>query len=92
MNIQQRLRALSDEVGTIKTELRILDEQIEFQTGVADDARLRAIVSETPLADRESQEASEDLTRMIRSRDDAQKRLDGLLAEQDSLLERMLER
>ena len=92
MNIQQRLRALSEEVGAIKTELRILDEQIEFQTGVADDARLRAIVSETPLADRESQEASEDLTRLIRSRDDAQKRLDGLLAEQDSLLERMLER
>jgi hypothetical protein len=92
VNIQQRLRALSEEVGSIKTELRILEEQIEFQTTIADDARLRAVVSETPLADREAQEASGDLARLIRSQDDARSRLDGLRAEQDSLLERMLER
>jgi hypothetical protein len=90
MNVEGRLRALGEEIERLQTEIRILDEQIAFQTEVADDARLRAIVSETPLADRDAAEANGDLARMQRSRDDAQDRLATLRAEQDGLLERML--
>jgi hypothetical protein len=71
--------------------MRILEEQIAFQAEVADDARLRALVSETPLADREAAEANGDLARMQRTRDEVSGRLNALRAEQDGLLERMLQ-
>jgi len=90
VNTTARLRALTHEIERLETEIRILDEQIAFQAEVADDARLRSIVSETPLADREAAEASGDLARMKRSRDDAAARLDALRSEQDALLERLL--
>lgn len=91
MNVEARLRALGDEVERLKTELRIVDEQIAFQQEVADDARLRAIVSETPLADRDAAEANGDLARMQRTRAEVVHRLEALRAEQDGLLEKMLE-
>jgi hypothetical protein len=71
--------------------LRILDEQVVFQQDVSEEARIRALVSETPLADREAREAADDLRRLVRSRDDALVRVAELRAEQDSLLERMLD-
>ena len=90
MDIAQRLRALSAEIATLQTEIGILEEQIAFQTEIADDARIRALVSETPLADRDAQVASGDLARIMRSRTDALKRLEQLRADQDGLLERMI--
>jgi hypothetical protein len=91
VSIQQRLRALSADIATLQTDIGILEEQIAFQTEVTDDASIRAVVSETPLADREAQEASGDLARLMRSRQDALKRLQQLRDEQDALLERLLE-
>ena len=91
MNVNERLASLSAEIAEEQIELRILDEQLAFQSEVADDARIRALVSETPLADRESHIASDDLRRLERSRDEARRRLADLRAEQDSLLELMLE-
>lgn len=90
MDISERLAALSGEIAEEQTQLRILEEQVTFQQEVSEEARIRALVSETPLADRESREASDDLARLVRSRDDVLQRLSELRAEQDSLLERML--
>lgn len=91
MDLTDRLSALSEEISEEQTQLRIIDEQVVFQQDVAEEARIRALVSETPLADREAREAADDLRRLIRSREEAQSRLDELRAEQDSLLERMLD-
>ncbi|MGZ4143297.1 MAG: hypothetical protein ACXVQY_12385 [Actinomycetota bacterium] len=91
MDIAERLRALSSEISELQTEIAILEEQIAFQTEVADDARIRALVSETPLADRESQVATGDLARLMRVRADTLKKVEQLRADQDGLLERMLE-
>lgn len=71
--------------------MRILEEQVVFQQDVSEEARIRALVSETPLADREAREAADDLRRLVRSRDDALARVAELRVEQDSLLERMLD-
>lgn len=90
MSTPERLRALSGEIAALQTEVGILDEQIAFQTEIADDAHIRAVVSETPLADRESKQARGDLERIVRTRREAIARLDALRAEQDALLERML--
>jgi len=91
VNIPQRLRALSAEIQGLQTEVGILEEQIAFQTEVADDARIRAVVSETPLADREAREADGDLARLVRLRQETLQRLQTLRDDQDSLLERLLE-
>ncbi len=90
MNLSERLAALSAEIADAQVQLRIVEEQLVFQSEVADDARIRALVSETPLADRESHIASDDLRRLERSRDEAQRLVSELRAEQDMLLERML--
>jgi hypothetical protein len=82
---------LSNEIAEARTAVRILDEQLAFVAEVDEDARIRALVSETPLADREAREARDDLERMRRSRDEAAARVQALLAEQDRLLERLLE-
>lgn len=90
MNVSDRLAALSREIAEAQIQLRIVEEQLAFQTEVADDARIRALVSETPLADRESHVAADDLRRLERSREEALRRLSDLRSEQDTLLERML--
>lgn len=91
MNVRDRLRALSEEIERMRTELAIADEQVAFQADVAADARLRAIVSETPLAERESREAHEDLARLQRAREETAARIEALREEQDRLLERLIE-
>ena len=90
MNTSDRLSALSGEIAEEQTQLRILEEQIVFQQEVSEEARIRALVSETPLADWEARDAADDLRRLVRSRDDTAGRLAELRAEQDALLERML--
>lgn len=89
MAIVDRLRALSEEMRALETEARILDEQVAFQRDVAEDARIRALVSETPIADREAREARQDLERLMRSLEEARARIQGLRDEQDRLLEEL---
>lgn len=91
MRITDRLSSLGVEITQAKTEIRILEEQLEFVGDVADDARIRAVVSETPIADRDAREAADDAARMRRSLDDARVHLATLLQEQDRLLERLFE-
>jgi hypothetical protein len=47
-------------------------------------------VAETPLADRDYQEAARDLERIRKSRDEVTKKIAELHAEQDRLLDKML--
>jgi chromosome segregation ATPase len=90
-NLQQRLTEARDELARLRESLRILDEQVAFQQDVADEAETRAIVSETPLADRECREAQDDLRRLKRERQDVAARMAELASEQDRLLDRLLE-
>jgi hypothetical protein len=85
-NIERRLRSLSDEINALRAELAILAEQLAFQQDVMEDTRVRALVAETPLADREFRVASEDLRRIDRVLEDGRERLSALLEERDQLL------
>ena len=49
MGIGERLSALNDEIAGLRTEIAILEEQHLFVSEAAEDARIRALVSETPL-------------------------------------------
>ncbi len=51
-----------------RAELVLLDEQLAFFVDAAEDTRIRALVSETPLADREHAEAQKHADAMARSR------------------------
>ena len=54
--LQRRLIDVSDRLKRLRAELAVTDEQVAFFEAEADDARLRSLVSETPLADAEARE------------------------------------
>jgi DNA repair exonuclease SbcCD ATPase subunit len=56
--VERRLREVGQRLSQLRDELRIADEQLIPLTEAADDARLRALVSETPVAEREHREAA----------------------------------
>jgi hypothetical protein len=89
-NIERRLLTLSDEISAVRDEVGILSEQMAFQRDVMDDTRVRALVAETPLADREFRIASEDLGRIQRALEESSGRLSALLEERDRLLSELL--
>ena len=89
-NLERRLLSLSGEISSLKAEVAILDEQLAFQQNVMEDTRVRALVAETPLADREFRVASDDLRRIQRVTEDARTRLRALLEDQDRLLGELL--
>lgn len=87
--IEARLSSLSRDIAAQRAEVAVLEEQLRFQQDVADDARVRALVAETPLADRELRVAEEDLRRVERVAAEARHRLARLVSDQDRLLERL---
>ena len=90
MNIQKSLAEIGDRLNRAKSDLRIVEEQVLFQMDVMEDAKTRALVSETPLADREYRVARDDHDRLVRQREEAQRAIVELQKEQDRLLDRML--
>ena len=68
MRIEASLSELGGLLVRAREDLRILDEQIAFQSEVVEDAKTRMLVSETPLADREHAEAQKHVDAMTRSR------------------------
>jgi hypothetical protein len=90
MRIKRTLEQVGERLIKAREDLRIIEEQILFQMDVVQEAQTRAVVSETPLADREHEEARRDYERMQRQRKEAEAEIAELQAEQDRLLDRML--
>ncbi|MCL4423698.1 MAG: hypothetical protein M1115_11200 [Actinobacteria bacterium] len=55
--IEHRLREVHDRLRRAREELAIIDEQLISLEETAEDARIRSLVSETPLAERDWIEA-----------------------------------
>src|ERR1700737_4563887 len=81
-----RIREQLDELAA-----KLAREQVAFQSGVADDAQVRMVVSGTPLADREFREARDDLERLKRHEEKTRGTIAELSEERDRLLERLFE-
>ena len=69
----------------------MLVEQVAHLAGVADDAETRRLVAETPLADREWQEATTNLDRHEQALRATRERAARLEAERDALLDELIE-
>ena len=54
--LQRRLIDVSDRLKRLRAELAVADEQCAFFEAEAEDARLRSLVSETPVADVEARD------------------------------------
>jgi hypothetical protein len=85
-------RSLSDVHGRLRKarqELAVLDEQLLVMIDIADDLRLRSLVSETPLAAQEHGEAQRHLEAAQRARTALAETIAELERKQDELLERL---
>ena len=85
-------RSLSDVHGRLtkaRQELAILDEQLVVINDIADDLRLRSLVSETPLAAHEHSDAQRHLEAAMRARAGLVETIAELERRQDELLDRI---
>ena len=79
----------SDRLKRLRAELAVTEEQLVFLEDEAEDARMRALVAETPLTDAEARDARRHADALSRHRDALVLSTAGLEREQDSLLDRM---
>lgn len=87
--IERRLRLVGRRLSSLREELTITDEQLGHLADVTDDTRIRAMVSETPIADEEHREAERTSSAMARHRSDLVDSIARLEAEQDDLLDKL---
>jgi len=88
--IERKLAHVSSRLKETRAELRVVDEQLAFFVDAADDARLRALVSETPLAGREHHDAQRHADAMARHREGVAASIRDLERAQDELLDRLV--
>ncbi len=89
--IERRLTEVADRLKVLRRELVVADEQLQHFATEADDTRLRALASETPLAQQEHREAQKHADAMARHLREVQTEIDTLERTQDELLDRFNE-
>jgi hypothetical protein len=87
--VERRLTEASERLRQLREELRVADEQLAHLAEQADEARLRALVSETPLSDREHTDAQRHAEVMQRHRQELLEAIARLEAAQDELLDQL---
>jgi hypothetical protein len=88
--LERQLIELGARLKTLRSELVVADEQLRHFADLADDSRLRALVSETPVAEREFQEAERHATAMRRHREEVAAEIAQIESRQDQLLDQLL--
>ncbi len=86
---ERRLAQVAARLRTLRNELAIVDEQLAQLGDDADDLALRALVSETPAASFESNDARKHVDAMRRHREHVIAEIAELEVRQDDLLDRM---
>lgn len=88
--VERRLAEVSTRLKRLREDLALADEQLAHLAEAADDARLRSLVSETPVADREHHDAQRHADAMQRHRTDVVAEIAELEQSQDQLLDRFM--
>jgi chromosome segregation ATPase len=87
--LERRLSEVAGRLRELRQELTVSDEQLRHLAEQADEARVRALVSETPLAEQELREAQRHADAMSRHRADVATSIERLERTQDELLDRL---
>ena len=88
-SIEKKLTSISNELRSLREELGIVEEQLIQVSDEAEDCRLRALVSETPLAAEEQRETAKAVAAVKRDQESKLKRLQKLEKKQDELLDQL---
>lgn len=86
---ERRLSQVASRLRTLRDELAMIDEQLVQFCDDADELSLRALMSETPQASHESNEARKHVDAMRRHRDHVVAEIAGLEQRQDALLDQL---
>jgi len=87
--VQRRLAQTSQRLTSLRAELRQIDEQLDFVADEADNQAIRALVSETPGASHEANDARKHADAMRKHRQHVVDNIRDLEARQDELLDKM---
>ncbi len=88
--VERRLIEVGDRLKVLRKDLAVADEQLAALAAEADDSRLRSLVSETPIAEREHRDAQRHADAMERHRREVSAEIARLEAAQDELLDRLI--
>lgn len=88
--VERRLVEVGDRLKALRADLRVADEQLAHLAEEAEETRLRSLVSETPLAEREYRDAQRHADAMERHRRELSAEIARLEQAQDELLDRLL--
>jgi len=87
--IERRLADVGAELRRLREDLRIAEEELAHFRAEADDARLRAIVSDRVEAPRHEREAQKSVAAIERQRNHVAAEIQRLEAAQDELLDQL---
>ncbi len=90
--IRRRITEVSRRLARCRQELQVAEEQLVYFSDSEADAHLRALVSETPVADRDLRSASRHAAAMTGHRDRLQAEIVALEERLDDLLDRLSSR
>jgi hypothetical protein len=88
--VERRILEVHAILVRARQELAVAEEQLDVFLETAEETRIRALVSETPLADRDWQDAQRHAKAMVRARDTASARVAELERAQDELLGKLV--
>jgi hypothetical protein len=88
--VERSLRDVHGRLVRVREELAVLDEQLAVLNDAADDARIRSLVSETPLAGHEYADAQRSADAATRGRTALLAMIDELERRQDELLGKLV--
>jgi hypothetical protein len=84
-----RLVDVGAKIRATRSELQVVEEQMQHWADEADDTRIRSLVSETPLAGAQHREVQKSADGMSRAHEALKRRLAELLVQQDDLLDKL---
>lgn len=87
--VERRLSQVHGRLRKARQELAVVDEHLAALAEDADEARIRSLVSETPLAERELEAAERHVEAMVRSRQAVLTSIGDLERAEDQLLGRL---
>ena len=88
--IERRLAEVGSRLQRLRSDLDVAEEQLAHFQEEAEEARVRALVSETAIADRDRRSADRHAAGMTRYRDGLRGEIKRLETAQDELLDRFM--